>query len=345
MIAFYISAHGYGHAARSLPVIEALLQRQRVLVVSRVPARFFQGKVEVRERSFDVGLVQVDSVRGDVPATLRLCQELMAHEAELLAEEEDFLRERGVHLVVTDSPALPLTAARRCGIPGLLLASFGWDYIYQPFVEEDPAWQTICEWFRGHYANAIRVLRYPFAAPMPNCEEMPLVARPGRSRREALARQTGADLGHPWVLLWFHQLEIDPAWLQTMPYEFFVLPGLDWSGPNCHQVSGDNFSDLVASVEVVVSKPGFGIVSDCIANEKPLVYVPRTDFSEAFLLEAAIQRHLRHVRLETEDAYSGNWGPAIDAALRDRRPVAAVPVDGAGFIADRILSFFPPLHR
>ncbi len=81
MIAFYITAHGYGHAARSLEVIEALQQHHPVTIVSQVPESFFRRRLgeslQLRPKAFDLGLIQLDSVRGDVPATLAGYQQLM----------------------------------------------------------------------------------------------------------------------------------------------------------------------------------------------------------------------------------------------------------------------------
>ena len=345
MIAFYITAHGYGHAARSLKVIEALQEHQPVTVVTRVSPSFFSGRLgpslSLRPRAFDLGLIQIDSVRGDVAATLRAYQPLMGQTEELIDEEVAFLRDSGVKLVVVDSPALPLSAARRCGIPGLALTSFGWDYIYSPFVQEDPGWSQVCEWFQRHYRAATFGLQYPFAAPIEaiaSREEVPLVATPGRVCREAIAARSGADPDKPWVLVWFHQLEPDLGALESLPVEIFTVGSLGWPIANGHQVDME-FVDLLASCDAVVSKPGFGILSDCIANRKPLVYVPRTDFREAQLLEVAIQRHLRYACITPQALYAGDWQPSLEQARMAPEPEQTVAVGGAEQIAARVLSF------
>ncbi|MBN9418086.1 MAG: hypothetical protein J0I12_21735 [Candidatus Eremiobacteraeota bacterium] len=333
MIAFYITAHGYGHAGRSLEVITELEKHEPVTVVSEVPEWFFRPRFQgvYRPRAFDCGLIQKDSVRGDVPATLLKMQSLMARSGELLEEEREFLRQ--TRLVVVDSPSLPLQAARAAGIPGVALTSFGWDYIYRPFAEQDPAWNEVCEWFRQGYAQATLALQYPFSAPIQeNPEVMPLVARPGRNRRAEIAAETGADPDKGWAVVWFHDLEIDPRLLGDLPYELFTR--LDWPQARHSQAP---FADLVASADVVVTKPGFGILSDCIANGKPIVYVPRDDFSEAFLLEEAIQKYTAFARIEAEDLYAGNWLKSLEQARAGQPLLPPPPQDGAAQIARRIL--------
>ncbi|MBT9587067.1 hypothetical protein IV102_27235 [bacterium] len=345
MIAFYITAHGYGHAARSLEVIEALQQHHAVTIVSEVPQAFFRRRLgeslKFRPKAFDLGLIQLDSVRGDVSATLAGYQQLMPQSDELILEELAFFRDHDVKMVLVDAPALPLGAARRHAIPGLALTSFGWDYIYEPFARSAAGWSEVCTWFRHYYSQATHLLRYPFAAPIESIgsqEQVPLVSSAGRERRAEIAGLTGAHLDRPWVLVWFHQLDVEPAHLEKLPFEFFTVGSLRWPCCNCHQV-GIEFLDLLASCDVVLSKPGFGILSDCLANDKPLVYVPRMDFREALLLEEAIRRYLRQARISQQDLYAGRWQEAILAALRVPRPGESLPVAGAGQIAQRILSF------
>jgi len=333
MIAFYITAHGYGHAGRSLEVIAELQKHEPVTVISEVPERFFRPgfQGQYRHKAFDCGLIQLDSVRGDVPATLLKIQAIMAQSERLLEEEREFLA--GASRVVVDSPSLPLQAARKVGIPGIALSSFGWDYIYQPFAAEDSAWNEVCQWFQDGYREASLALQYPFSAPIKaDAETVPLVARGGDNRRVEMARETGADPEKPWALVWFHELNMDPALLKDLPYEIFTT--MNW--PQARR-SAAEFRDQVASVDVIVTKPGFGIVSDCIANGKPIVYVPRDDFNEAFLLEEAIQKYTAYSRIEPQDLYAGRWLDSLEQARQRQPQQPPPPQNGAAEIAQRIL--------
>ena len=48
--------------------------------------------------------------------------------------------------------------------------------------------------------------------------------------------------------------------------------------------SGFRYEDLVAAVDVVVTKPGYGIIAECIAAGTPMLYTSRGDFREYDLL-------------------------------------------------------------
>ena len=352
MIAFYITSHGLGHACRSLEVIKALQKNHPVIVVTEVSPAFVRSilgdQVEIRARAFDVGMVQRDSVEGDVAATLERAEALIERSPQLLAEEVEFLRARGIGLVAVDAPSLPLEAAWQAGLPGLAVTSFGWDFIYGPFVEgpQGQRWEKVCQWFRQGYSRATCYLRYPLSEPMGSIsrrQDIPLVARSGRSRRQEIAALTGAALDKPWLLAWFHELALSQeamARLRQLPYEILAV-SMDWPIKNFHRLAFD-FADLVASVEVVVTKPGFGILSDCIVNAKPVVFVPRHDFQESAVLEAAARRYLRHHVIGHQDLYEGTWMEALDMARAAPAPPETLDwTGGAEAIAATMATFLP----
>ena len=74
---FYISGHGFGHAARETAVINALgaiLPGYAIVVRSSAPRWLFDQTVSVPieflEGETDTGVVQIDSLRLDEPATI-----------------------------------------------------------------------------------------------------------------------------------------------------------------------------------------------------------------------------------------------------------------------------------
>ena len=44
--------------------------------------------------------------------------------------------------------------------------------------------------------------------------------------------------------------------------------------------AGYRYEDLVRAVDVVATKPGYGIISECIANDTALLYTSRGHFAE-----------------------------------------------------------------
>ncbi|HOW96334.1 MAG TPA: hypothetical protein P5567_13900 [Kiritimatiellia bacterium] len=358
-LAYYISAHGYGHGVRSSDILRAFIRGYPgipVVIVSDLPGPFLRNRLagapaDIRPGSFDVGMVQLDSVRVDVPATLDRVRALCGRREELVGREARFLREREVGLVVADIPAMPLEAARRAGIPAVAVGNFGWNWIYEEFIPRDPRWAEAAAAFREGYARADVLLRLPFHEPMAafrRIEDIPLVAAPGRARREELAALTGARPDRTWVLLSFTTLEWDGAALDRVErlgaYEFFTVRPLEWSRRNVHAVDRERmpFSDVLASADLVVSKPGFGLVSECVVNRKPLVYVDRADFREHPILEAGVKRFLKHRLLPADRLYAGDLEEALDAIVREPEPADELPGGGAEIAARRLAERLDP---
>lgn len=355
-IAYYVSSHGYGHGVRSCNIIRAvndLYPQLDVHIISCLSEGFFQSRIgsirnPIRAQSFDIGMVQIDSIRVDVEATLVKVKQLYSQRKEIVSREAAYLKEQGIALIVSDIPALPLEAAALAGIPRLAVSNFGWDWIYSEFVPRDPRWTPIVDAIHEEYALTDLLLRLPFCEEMkafPRIEDIPIVTAPGRNRRPEIAELTGCDPGKKWILLSFTTLDWNDAALanveQIKDYEFFAVLPLAWEGSSIHPIDRERvpFSDVIASVDAVVSKPGFGILSDCIANQKPLVYSDRSDFQEYQILENAIRKYLKHVHIPAAKLYRGNLRESLDLLWEQPEATATLPLGGALIAAQRIAAF------
>ncbi len=352
-IAYYITAHGYGHGTRSCDIINALhaaAPEVSITVKTDLPPAFMQSRlppaIELIPGAFDVGLIQKDSIQIDLPASLHAVEALYSHEEELLGQETNFINRENIDLVVADIPAIPLMAAKRANVPAIATGNFGWDWIYSDFVQHDPRWQTYVEKFRKAYQQTDLLLRQPFAEPMaafPNRIDLPLLTKPGTNRRAHIAKQTGADSAKKWVLLSFTTLNLDTHALEKISYlgkyEIFSVEPLEWPNTSIRYIkrSMASFADTLASVDVVVTKPGFGIVSECIANEKPIIYTRRENFLEYPVLVEGIERYCHNAFIPTPDLYSGNLAPALAAIETAPPPAETMPRGGAEIAAKQIL--------
>lgn len=355
-IAYYISAHGYGHGVRSCNIIRAineLYPQLTVQIISDLPLSFLSGHIgsaqnPVRAGSYDTGMVQIDSIRVDVEASLAKVEQLYTSRQELVAGESAYLRENSISVIIADIPGIPIESAFNLGIPRLAVGNFSWDWIYSEFITRDLRWKSIVEAFREQYAKTDLLLRLPFCDTMeafPHIEDIPLVASPGRAQRDVIAKIAGCDPNKKWILLSFTTLDWSENALANVEKirdcEFFTILPLFWVGRNIHPIDRKlvSFSDMIASVDAVVSKPGFGILSDCIVNQKPLIYAERADFLEYAVLEAAIQKYLRHVHIPAEDLYRGELSPSLDRIWKSAGPPFNLPHGGDQIAARRIAQF------
>ena len=97
------------------------------------------------------------------------------------------------------------------------------------------------------------------------------------------------------------------------------------------------YEDLVRAVDVVLSKPGYGIISECLANDTALLYTSRGDFIEYDVLVAAMPRFLRAAFIDHDDLFACRWAAHLDALLSQPAPPDRPAVDGADVAAAFLL--------
>lgn len=353
-VVYYISAHGYGHSVRSCDVIRALRESRPdlpVIIRSATNPELFQYRLagldcRVDPIELDVGLVQHDSLRADLDESLRRAQSLIRRRDDLVKDECAYLSSVNASRVVADIPAIPFAAAENLGLRALGVANFSWDWIYSEFAERDRRWQKVVDAFAADYSKADILLRLPFSGPMqafPRQMDVGLLTRPGNPRREEIAHACGADPGKRWILICFWSLEWDATARERIGaldhYQFFTMPEIDIGQQNTFRLSQRDypFNDIVASVDGVLSKPGYGIISDCIANDKPLVYAERSDFLEYAVLVDNIRKYLRHACISMEQLYAADFDHALQALWGQHRPAEHLAFGGAETIAETII--------
>ena len=101
---------------------------------------------------------------------------------------------------------------------------------------------------------------------------------------------------------------------------------------------GYRYEDLVRAVDVVVTKPGYGIISECIANDTALLYTSRGDFREYQVLVDAMPKFLRCAFIDHDDLFAGSWQPHLNALLAQPAPPMRPPVNGADVAADILMN-------
>ena len=75
-----------------------------------------------------------------------------------------------------------------------------------------------------------------------------------------------------------------------------------------------SYVDIMAASDAVVTKPGFGIVSDALVNRVPVLYSDRGEFREYAVYRSSIA-HVRPSQVHPPAwAHSGVLGPYLDAA-------------------------------
>ena len=343
-IVFYVSGHGFGHASRDVELIRAMCALRadaRIVVRTAAPERLFGpiagAQVDVQPLEADTGLVQIDSLQIDEEESARQAARFHADFDRRVAEEAELVDRVKADVVVGDIPPLAFASAARAGVPSVALGNFTWDWIYSVYPAFDRLAPGVIPAIRQAYASATLALRLPFHGgfePMAAVtRDIPFIAR--RSTRDAAdtRRALGLTGDRPAVLPSFGAYGADLPLALLRRSESFALVE-----PASDPPQGWLYQDLVAAADVVVSKPGYGIVSECVANDTALLYTSRGRFIEYDVFVAEMPRVLRCRYISQQDLRAGRWADAVEALLAQPAPAERPRVDGADVAADAIMN-------
>ena len=295
--------------------------------------------VEIWPAETDTGIVQIDSLHLDATETIRRAERFMATFDRRVDEEVKFLRAHHAKAVVADIPPLGIAAARAAGLPAIALSNFTWDWIYEHY----PGGAAIAHRIGEIYSHTTLALRLPMWGgfeTMPNVRDIPFVARRSyRTLDDYWRIKLGIPLDTRLVLVSFGGYGLAGAQKPTVPGYHILWPGdLD-----AHALYDNGFSyeDLVKAADVVVTKPGYGIISECIANDTAMLYTSRGDFREYPVLVQEMPKYLRCAFIDHDDLFSGNWAPHLDRLLaQSKKP--RPNTDGAPVAAEIIARLLEP---
>ena len=305
----------------------------------------------VRVVECDVGLVQKDALTIDEAATAEAVRRFRLGWEALVSREARWLRESGARLVLGDIPPLAFAAAAEAGVASIALGNFSWDWIYSHLGARQPALAEAAAHAAHAYARAGLLLRLPFAGDLSafrRIEDVPLVARAPELEKAEARRRLGLD-ARPVVLLSFGGVGmpgLEAAAFGRLDEYRFLLTGQagDGTAPNVRRIEAGELSaaglyypDLVAAADVVVSKPGYGIVTDCIGARTRLVYTDRGDFPEYPVLVSEMKHYLPVAFASNADVREGRLDDALRRVMTLPFP-APSPTNGAAVAADRIVA-------
>jgi L-arabinokinase len=161
--------------------------------------------------------------------------------------------------------------------------------------------------------------------------DIPMIARRSLRSREETRALMNISSDRPFVLASFAGYGLDIPVESIARHERLIVlsPGAALPPPLL-------YPDLVAAADVVITKPGYGIVSECLANGAPLLYTSRGHFVEYDVFVAEMPRVLRCRFIPQEDLRAGRWRAHIDALLAQAAPPERARIDGASVAANAI---------
>lgn len=347
-IATFVSPHGFGHAARSCAVMEALLQRCPGLgleIFSTVPQWFFADSLRCSFRHHpvltDVGLAQRTSLREDLHETVARLDRFLPLDPAAVQTLAGLARALSCRAVVCDISPLGLAVAQAAELPSVLVENFTWDFIYQAYLGSEPRLARAANEMRrltGLATHRVRT-RPVCGAALGDLEVAPVSRRP-RLERAAVRAALGVPETAPMVLLTMGGIPWRSPQAGTRfsshPQVRFVIPGGEdvfEPQPNLVLLRHHNpfyHPDLVGACDAVVGKVGYSTVAEVYRAGVPFGYVPRDGFPESPWLVAFISEHMSGLPIAPAEIEAGTWVDRVEEllALRPHRPRSSQGAEG-----------------
>jgi len=299
----------------------------------------------------DTGVAQKNCLYTDPVKTLEKLNYLYSQQETLINNEISFIRKNKVDCIIGDIPPLSFTIAEKAGIPGYAVANFSWDWIYSEYLDEYNEFDRFIKIIKEHYSRASLLFCLPLSGDLSVFQkvvDVPFVARKSRREKSAVREQLGLPSDKKILLLTFggfqgkeflfKNIDLDEEFKIIIPENTGIYIDNSIIISNKEMIQKQIlFEDLVMIADIVISKPGYGIVSDCIAHKTPLLYTERDGFLEAEVLTKNLNDYISAVLIPQNDLFGGKWNDYVYEALAgtasNKNDVA---INGAEIIAKMI---------
>ena len=313
--------------------------------------------VELQPAETDTGVAQIDSLHIDESATARRAA-VFHEDFDARAEAEaEVLRQMRATVVVADIPPLACAAADRAGVPSVVIGNFTWDWIYAAYPQFEAIAPGVVATIGAAYARAAQALRLPLHGGFETMRTVdPATSRSSRAGRAAAATSRAGCSGsaHERPSSWRRSADSASAGSrrdrarQHIPSDRHGrtrAAGRATRTTRCASRRGHlaerglRYEDLIAAANVVVGKPGYGIVSECMANGAAFLYAPRSRFAEQDVFEREMPASPLPQNRERTICWPAAGAAPIEALLA-QPPAPTVPsTNGAEAAAAAILEY------
>jgi len=342
-----ISGHGFGHLAQTAPILnrlQQLLPPLRITLRSALPRWLLRSRIhapfELLTSEGDLGMAMSSAIDVLAAESRAAYRRFHADWDARVAEEARLLRELGADLVFSNVGYLPLAGAQRAGIANAALCSLNWFDIYRHYCGAD----EISAQMFASYASADAFLRATPGMAMgslPNLLPVAPIADIGANRRDELNRHLHLSREEKLVLISLGGIA------SRLPLECWPrIDGVRWLVQDNWQVRHPDaivleslplpFSDLLASCDALLCKPGYGSFVEAAYSAVPVLYVSRADWPESPALTEWLQCHGRCREVSRATLERGDLAAALHALWQAPQREAAI-ARGANEVAEWLL--------
>ncbi len=327
-IAYFISPHGFGHAARASAVMAALHKtdpRIHFEIFTTVPPWFFEDSIGYgfshHPLLTDIGLVQKTSLHADLPGTVEQLDRFIPFETEMIREQSKQIRRMDCLLVICDIAPMGIAVAHEAGVPSVLVENFTWDWVYEEYFAVQNGLRRHADYLKSLFRQAsYHVQTQPACASGAVDLTVAPVSRSPRSDRHEIRWRLGIPNGARLLLMTMGGVPENYGFMETLTLPedlYLVIPGADRSFKiHDRRISLPHQSaffhpDLIAAADGVIGKVGYSTLAEIYHEGIPFGFIKRSNFRESDILADYIEKHMSGFAIKEEHFRTGEWATAI----------------------------------
>jgi len=296
-IAYYISDYGYGHATRSTAIIRELLKRNenvKIIICHSFALSFVQQsfkhepRIVFRKVVTDVGYVlQENSLEPDAKLLSNNVSSYASEFSTKLDQEMQFMKEKNISFVISDISPLGISSAAALNIPSLGLSNFTWYTAYQGLIEEQLLSFLHKQYKQMTYHFSLACSNEPHWGIEEN-QSFGFYSRYIDNHEVQRIRKEIDPAGESHIIYFGLGMKVDIGTLselaiwQSPNCKFIVSSNVNVNHPNVYHIPTNavETQHYVAAADLVLTKAGWGTVSEAVCAGVPLLITNRSSMKE-----------------------------------------------------------------
>lgn len=334
-IAYYISDHGYGHAARSIAIIRDLIQKIpdfKIHVCCDYGLDFIKSSlkkyceiVSYHRVCNDVGYVTDERLCVDEDRTKIFIEDWLKTWDVYLKQQTRFCEDQHIDGIISDIAPQPFIIGETLGIPSIGVSNFTWAEIYEHI--DLPS--SFIEPIKNAYQSASLGLVLPLEThklPFKKKKHIGLIYRSVTVDKAKIRSQLGIgpkkkivyiSLGYSPLLENQRRINIPDHVFD----EYFIIVSSNNTlikNPSFRIGADETESqNYIAAADIVISKFGYSTISEAVAYNVPMLLLKRNVIED----EQGVKQLLKEGVAEAitlDDLYDGTWIEKVSKMLAEK---------------------------
>jgi hypothetical protein len=323
-IAYFISPHGYGHAARAASVMGALAGMDSCLrfdIFTTVPQWFFKDNLgnifNYHPVQTDIGLAQKSPFQEDYNKTIQSLNQLLPYDSTRISAISQLLQELKSKMIICDIAPLGILVADKAGIPSILVENFTWDWLYEEYSAGDGQIAPHIEYLRPIFEMAnFHIQTDPICDPKSADLRAGPASRKIKSPAHKARHRLGLTVRDKLVLITTGGVPYDYRFIERLKDHrdiHFIIPC------NCRVMNAEDnviliphrseffHPDLTHAADAVIGKTGYSTIAEVYHAGVPFGYIPLPNNPESAVLTAFIQNRMSGLKIRETEFHDGRW--------------------------------------